>query len=233
MMDSMRMGGPLRFLLRFTVGFIAVCVWTIIQAQVQTAPAPAPVWPTDMTVTPAKKPAAKKSTAQKPAAAQQKSEQPASAPVVLAEPPVPVQQIRQLGLTQCIGVVDRMSRETLNRTYDTQAGWNREAPTGHVFQSVVVLNSPQNTPRDGLAAIIAAPTPGGSCDGVALQVFPLASDCPSVRKLMEQEGSTSRPILDTQIMTDRNGKRLFLLPGAGKTCVAVAVDSTFGGEGPH
>ena len=151
--------------------------------------------------------------------------------VVLPEPPVPVQQIQQLGITQCLDVVSKMSRETLDRKYDVQSGWNREAPALHAFQSVAILNNPQTTPQSGLAALVATPTPGGSCDGVALQVFPLASDCPTVQKLMQGTGSTSRPIMDAQIMFDRAGKRLFLLPGFAKTCIAVAVDSTFGEPG--
>ena len=220
-------------LVRFCASLTAACIWMACPAQAQPAPAsPSPVWPADPSAT------AKKSAPKKPAqpkagpqkVEQQKPEPQKSEPIALPEPPIPVQQVRQVGLTQCAGVVDRMSRESLTRTYDTQAGWNRESPTKHVFQSVAVLNSPQNMPKDGLAAIIAAPTPDGSCDGVAMQVFPLATDCESVQKLMEKGGSTSRPILDTQIMTDRSGKRLFLLPGAGKTCVAVAIDSTFGDE---
>ena len=154
--------------------------------------------------------------------------QAAEKPIVLPEPPTPVVQVQQIGLPQCAGVVNKMSRETLTRTYDVQSGWNREAPTQHVFQSVAVLNSPKNIPQDGLVALVATPTPNGACDGVALQVFPLAGDCDSVKKVLENGGSTARPILNTQIMFDPTGKRLFLLPGLGKTCIAVAVDSTFG-----
>ena len=170
------------------------------------------------TVRPAKKPK------NKPAAA----EVAPPVPVVLPDPPTPVQQIQQLGITQCVDVMNKMSRETLNRNYDVQSGWNRDAPAQHVFQSVAVLNSPQSTPQDGLTALVATPTPNGSCDGVALQVFPLAGDCASVQKLMEAGGSTTRPFINARIMFDTNGKRLFLVPGFGKTCIAVAVDSTFG-----
>jgi len=186
-------------------------------AQAQPAPAQAPGHP-----------AAPKAKPRKPAAPKAAAPQAAEKPVVLPEPPTPVVQVQQLGLSQCAGVMSKMSRETLTRTYDVQSGWNREAPTQHVFQSVAVLNSPKNIPQDGLAALVATPTPNGSCDGVALQVFPLAGDCDSVKKVLENGGSTARPILNTQIMFALDGKRLFLLPGAGKTCVAVAVDSTFG-----
>jgi hypothetical protein len=149
-------------------------------------------------------------------------------PLVLPDPPTPVQQIQQLGITRCVNVMNKMSRETLNRNYDVQSGWNRDAPAQHVFQSVAVLNSPQSTPQDGLTALVATPTPNGSCDGVALQVFPLAGDCASDQKLMEAGGSTTRPLINARIMFDTNGKRLFLVPGFGKTCIAVAVDSIFG-----
>jgi len=169
-----------------------------------------------------KKPAAKK------AADPKVTESKAEKPVVLPEPPVPVLQVQQIGLPQCADVMSKMSRETLTRTYDVQSGWNREAPAQHVFQSVAVLNSPNNIPQDGLVALVATPTPNGACDGVALQVFPLAGDCDSVTKALQSGGSTARPILNTQIILAQNGKRLFLLPGVAKTCIAVAVDSTFG-----
>jgi hypothetical protein len=193
-------------------------------ASICLAQAQPPATPT--TSAPAKKlqaPKPKKPTAPKPA-----EPQAADTPVVLPEPPTPVTQVQQIGLPQCTGVMNKMSRETLTRTYDVQSGWNREAPTQHVIQSVAVLNSPKNVPQDGLVALVATPTPNGACDGVALQVFPLAGDCDSVKKVLENGGSTARPILNTQIMFAPDGKRLFLLPGVGKTCIAVAVDSTFG-----
>jgi hypothetical protein len=159
--------------------------------------------------------------------------QPASAPpVILPEPPTPVRQVGELGLTPCIGVVDKMARETLTSQYDVQSGWNRLAPSQHIFQSVAVLNRPQSSPPDGLAAIVAAPTPGGSCDGVAMQVFPIAGDCQSAQKVLIARGSGTTPILNARIMIDSGGRRVFLLPGFANTCIAVAVDSTFGEPGP-
>ena len=151
-------------------------------------------------------------------------------PVVLPDPPTPVQRIQQLGITQCVDVcMNKMSRETLNRNYDVQSGWNRDAPAQHVFQSVAVLNSPQSTPQD---------RPDGACRHTDTErfmrrrsrcrIFPLAGDCASVQKLMEAGGNTTRPFINARIMFDTNGKRLFLVPGFGKTCIAVAVDSSFG-----
>ncbi|GLS21806.1 hypothetical protein GCM10007874_48230 [Labrys miyagiensis] len=152
----------------------------------------------------------------------------APAPAPLPDPPLPVQQAQKLGLTQCLGMVDQISRGTLNSQYDVQSGWNGQAPAQHVFQSVAVVERPEVMPANGLAAIIATPTPGGTCDGVAVQVFPLASDCGTAQKYMQSAGSTPTPILNTQIMIDRDGKRVFLLPGVNKTCIAVSVDSSFG-----
>ncbi|WP_413989479.1 hypothetical protein ACMDCR_26515 [Labrys okinawensis] len=169
-------------------------------------------------------------TAQKPAKkgkAPAKKAAPAAAPAPLPEPPLPVQQAQKLGMTQCLGMVDQISRGTLNSQYDVQSGWNGQAPAQHAFQSVAVIQRPEVMPANGLAAIIATPTPGG-CDGVAVQVFPLASDCSTAQKYMQSTGSTPTPILNTQIMIDRNGKRVFLLPGVNKTCIAVSVDSSFG-----
>lgn len=158
---------------------------------------------------------------QKPAAA-------APAPIVLPEPPTPVAQARQIGLAQCAPVLDKMARETLTSSYDVQSGWNREQPGEHVFQSVAVLNRPGNVPPDGLAALVAAPLAGGGCDGVALQVFPLAGDCQAAQKLILNGGKTLASMLNARIMLDAAGKRLFLLPGFANTCIAIAVDSTFG-----
>jgi hypothetical protein len=153
---------------------------------------------------------------------------PVSAPVVLPDPPTPVQQVRDLGLSSCIDVVGKMAQATLTSKYDVQSGWNRENPSQHVFQSVAILNRPDNTPPDGLAALVATPTGNGSCDGIALQVFPLAGDCPSAQKALVASGSTPTPILNAQVIFDRQGKRIFLLPGFARTCIAIAIDSTFG-----
>ncbi|MEW9308229.1 hypothetical protein [Labrys neptuniae] len=174
-------------------------------------------------------PAAKPARKSKPLARQPAKPAPAPrAPVILPEPPLPVRQVNQLGLTQCAGLVDQMSRGALNARYDVQSGWNRQAPTQHVFQSVAVIDRPEVTPANGLAAIIATPTPSGSCDGVTVQVFPLASDCATAQTYMRSSGASPIPILNTQIMIDRDGKRIFLLPGVNKTCIAVSVDSSFG-----
>ncbi|PRH84598.1 hypothetical protein C5L14_25690 [Labrys okinawensis] len=176
------------------------------------------------------KPAGKKPA--KPASgkpAQAKPPVASSAPVVLPEPPLPTQQARKLELArQCTDLVDQMSRGALNSKYDVQSGWNRQDPKQHVFQSVAVIDRPEVTPANGLAAIIATPTPSGSCDGVTVQVFPLASDCATAQNYMRSTGASPIPILNTQIMIDRNGKRIFLLPGVNKTCIAVSVDSSFG-----
>lgn len=175
---------------------------------------------------PGQKPAHKGKPVKKPAAAKPAPAPPA--PVVLPEPPLPTQQARNLGLTQCSGLVDQMSRGALNAKYDVQSGWNRQAPAQHVFQSVAIIDRPEVTPANGLAAIIATPTPSGSCDGVTVQIFPLASDCATAQNYMRTTGASPTPILNTQIMIDRAGKRIFLLPGVNKTCIAVSIDSSFG-----
>lgn len=175
------------------------------------------------------KPSAKPVRKTKPAGKRPAKPAPApAAPFVLPEPPLPVQQLSQLGATPCATLVDQMSRGSLNSKYDVQSGWNRQAPVQHVFQSVAVIERPEVAPANGLAAIIAAPTSASSCDGVIVQIFPLASDCQTAQNYMRSAGATAIPILSTQIMIDRNGKRVFLLPGVNKTCTAVSVDSSFG-----
>jgi hypothetical protein len=172
--------------------------------------------------------AAKRAPKPRPALRRTAANLAAPAPVILPDPPTPVRQVRQIGLPQCVDVMNKMAHETLNRRYDVQSAWNHDAPGQHVFQSVAILNNPQSAPPDGLAALVATPTGGESCDGVALQVFPLAGDCQSVQKMMLANGSASTPILNARILFDRNGRRLFLLQGFANTCIAIAVDSTFG-----
>ena len=128
-------------------------------------------------------------------------------------------------------MLDSMARESLTTTYDIQSGWSPDAPANHVFQSVAVLNRPGNVPPDGLAALIAAPLAAGGCDGVIVQVFPLAGDCAGAQKvLLSGGGKTLGPLLNARIMLDAAQRRLFLLPGYANTCIAVAVDSRFA---PH
>ncbi len=152
----------------------------------------------------------------------------AAAPIVLPDPPLPVVQARRLGLDKCAPMLDSMSRETLTTTYDIQSGWHPGAPASHVFQSVAALHRPGNVPDDGLAALIAAPLASGACDGVIVQVFPLAGDCAQAQTLLVASGGkTFGPLLDARIMVDSARRRLFLLPGYANTCIAVAVDSRF------
>lgn len=152
----------------------------------------------------------------------------AAPPPVLPDPPTPVTEALGVGLGQCAPILDKMGRETLTAAYGVQSSWSREQPERHVFQSVAVLNSPGNVPPDGFAALVAAPLAGGGCDGVALQVFPLAGDCQAAQKILLAGGKTIGEILNARIMLDAAGKRLFLLPGFNKTCIAIAVDSSFG-----
>lgn len=154
---------------------------------------------------------------------------PAAAPAPLPEPPIPVAQARELGLTQCAPTIDKMARDILTAPYEAQSGWSGEAPAAHVFQSVAALSRAGNIPPDGLAALAALPAPGGGCEGVTLQVFPLAGDCPSVQKALLNGGRELGPLLNARIMLDAGGRRLFLLPGFKSTCIAVAVDSVFSG----
>jgi hypothetical protein len=174
------------------------------------------------------KPRAKPERPRPPEAAKKTAPPPVAAPIVLPDPPLPVVQARQLGLAGCAPMLDSMARESLTTTYDVQSGWSPDAPANHVFQSVAVLNRPGNVPPDGLAALIAAPLGAGGCDGVIVQVFPLAGDCAGVQKLLlAGGGKTLGPLLNARIMLDANQRRLFLLPGYANTCIAVAVDSRF------
>ena len=152
---------------------------------------------------------------------------PAPAPLVLPSPPTPVIDMAEAGVTQCVPMFDQMSRQVLTRAYKAQSGWSKADPSRHVFASIAALSSPGNTPSDGIAALIAAPREAG-CDGVTIQIFPLAGDCPSAAKVMLQSGSTMTPLMNTRVLTDNAGHRIILMPGSANTCVAVSVDTLFG-----
>lgn len=166
------------------------------------------------------------------ALSQQKSGAPAPtpsapAPLILPDPPTPVVHARAIGLGQCASMLDLMSRQVLTSHYDVQSTWSRINPSQHIFQSVAALTRPQSKPPDGIAALVAAPVVAGGCDGVAVQIFPLAGDCQNAQKFLLKGGKTIGPLVNTRIMQDKNGNRIFLLPGFAGTCIAIAVDSHF------
>ena len=148
-------------------------------------------------------------------------------PVVLPNPPTPVRQANDLGLTACAPMLAAMSRDTLTSSYDVQSGWHRTDPAGHVFQSVAGLNNPANTPPDSFAALIAAPAGTGGCDGVSVQILPLAGTCDTAQRVIETGGKAAGLLLNARIMLDGAGKRLILLPGFANTCIAISVESHF------
>jgi hypothetical protein len=152
----------------------------------------------------------------------------AQSALVLPMPPIPVRQAQAIGMIKCVAVLDRMSRRTLTSTYDVQSGWSRNDPARHIFQSVAALSRPGNVPANGMVALVAAPVTNGDCDGVAVQIFPLAGDCQSAQKLILRGGETIGPLLNTRIMRNAAGDRLFLLPGFADTCIAVAADTFVG-----
>jgi hypothetical protein len=151
-----------------------------------------------------------------------------AAPAALPDPPLAVRDATQAGIGQCAPILDLMSKQTLTHAYDAQSGWSRADPSHHIFQSVAASTTPGNVPPDGLTALVAAPVTAGGCDGVSLQVFPLAGDCPSAMKTMLKDGKLLAPLMNARIMVDARGNRVFLLPAYHDTCIAVAVDTRFG-----
>ena len=133
------------------------------------------------------------------------------------------------GLGQCSTVLDKMSREIIRGAYNVQSGWNLKDPGGHVFQSVAGLRNPANRPENALAAFIAAPLANSDCDGVAVQVYPLALPCAAVQEVAQQGGQQLANLEGVRVVLDQHGSRLFLLPGTGSTCIAVSVKSYFAG----
>jgi hypothetical protein len=151
----------------------------------------------------------------------------APAPLVLPDPATPVAQALELGLTDCVPALSAMAHDTLTSNYDVQSGWHRGDPTHHVFQTIAGLNAPANTPPDSFVALIAAPVSAGGCDGVSVQVLPLAGTCDTAQEVIQKDGKSLGALLGTRLMLDSKGKRLILLPGAANTCIAITVESRF------
>jgi len=164
----------------------------------------------------------------KPGATAPKPNPTAAAPLVLPDPATSVAQARELGLADCVPALSAMAHDTLTSNYDVQSGWHRGDPTHHVFQTIAGLNAPANTPPDSFVALIAAPVSAGGCDGVSVQVLPLAGTCTTAQEVIQKSGKNLGALLGTRLMLDAGGKRLILLPGAANTCIAITVDSRFG-----
>jgi len=155
---------------------------------------------------------------------------PPPAAVVLPDPATPVAQALELGMTDCVPALTAMAHDTLTSNYDVQSGWHRGDQVHHVFQTIAGLNAPANTPPDSFVALIAAPVSAGGCDGVSVQVLPLAGACDTAQEVIQKDGKNLGALLGTKLMLDGKGKRLILLPGAANTCIAITVESRFSHE---
>ena len=142
--------------------------------------------------------------------------------------PLPVQQVEEIGLTQCSSIVEQMSQAGLQGSFQSQSGWHGKDPAKHLFQSVAILQRPDVSPGNGLVAMVASPTNKTGCDGALVQVFPLSGNCETAELKMTENGAVHTPIANIKMMVTSSGDRMFLLPGANDTCVAVSVDSFFG-----
>ena len=153
------------------------------------------------------------------------SDQLPSAPVAPSDEPAA--HAKNAGLGVCEGMLDKMSREIFRGPHAVQSGWNIKDPPNHVFQSVAGLRNASNKPPNALAALIAAPNPVRDCDGVAVQVYPLAIPCAAVQETAQKGGETIANLEGVRVVLDARKARLFFLPGGGATCVVVSVTSYF------
>ena len=144
--------------------------------------------------------------------------------------PDPVVHATGAGLGNCAPVLEKMSKEVFRGPYAVQSGWNVKDPTNHVFQSVAGLRNPANKPPNALAALIAAPNPTRDCDGVAVQVYPLAVPCNVVQDTAQKGGQQLAVLEGVRVILNARKTRLFLLPGIGPNCVVVSVVSYFSGS---
>jgi hypothetical protein len=160
-------------------------------------------------------------------APQAKPADPQPAPAALPAIPIPVEHVQNAGIGQCKDMVGKMSREVLTSQYDAQSGWNIKDPADHVFQSVAGVVYPRNIPPNALAALIAAPMGPEHCDGVAVQVYPLAQPCDKVQNFVSANTKPLATLMNIRVVLDARKTRLFLLPGLGKSCIAISVTSYF------
>ncbi len=198
--------------------FAALALLATVPAQAQ-APAPAP----------ARRPPAAAPAAPAPGAPRPGTPQAAAVPA-LPEPPIPTQHAVQAGLGRCVPAVDQLARMALGSPYNAQSTWNQTAPADHVFQSVAGVKNPKNNPPGGMVAMVVAPVTAETCDAVAVEVYPLAGSCADVQKLMMKGGEIETALEDVKVITDPQKRRLFLMPGASNTCVAVSVNSFYGNK---
>ncbi|MDO3445259.1 hypothetical protein [Agrobacterium sp. V1] len=114
--------------------------------------------------------------------------------------PLPVQQVGEIGLTQCSSIVHKMSRAGLQGSFESQAGWHEKAPAEHLFQSVAALHRPDVKPSNGLVAIIASPTDKSNCDGALVRIFPLSGSCATAESKMIENGAVRTPIANIKMI---------------------------------
>ncbi len=141
----------------------------------------------------------------------------------------PAQEAAAHGLRQCGGIIDKMVSNSVNGDNAQSSMWRTQDADKHIFQSVIGISQP-GTPPDALAAIISAPLGNGTCDGAAVGIYPLAVDCTTAEAAVKNGGRLLFMLRNSRVMLDANNERLFLLPGANNTCIAVAVKSYFQGD---
>lgn len=123
-----------------------------------------------------------------------------------------------------------MTANSIGGPYAQSSMWHTADTNKHIFQTVAGVSLPSNPP-DALTALITAPLAGNVCDGVAVQVIPLATDCANAENLVKNgRGGLAMMLRNTRVMLDANQDRLMLLPGANNTCVVVSVKSYFNGD---
>jgi hypothetical protein len=145
-------------------------------------------------------------------------------------PPTPVAHAVSAGLGRCAPALGDMSHDTLYTAYDAQSGWDLKAPNSHIFQSVVGLRYPKNKPQNALVALIAAPIGAGGCDGVAVEVYPVATTCAATAAFAQKGGKQLADLVGVKVVLDAKSSRLFLLPGDGSTCIVVSVKSYYAAD---
>jgi hypothetical protein len=115
------------------------------------------------------------------------------------------------------------SAAVIDTTHAAISSWGTAAPNDNLFLSIVGLSYPSKTTPSAAAVVLAAPLGPKKCEGMTVQIYPLASSCSATQALLIRDGRTIATLHDLPVVETKSGMREVLIPTAGGGCVVVAV----------
>ena len=79
----------------------------------------------------------------------------------------------------------------------------------------------------GATSIVAAPTPAGPCDTVAVQVVPSPLSCDHIREEMTVKSQIIGDLAGVLVLQDSSGLQTMLVPATTNTCVLVGIRTAY------